>query len=90
MEGRFDPTRPDVLVTPRSPPHGTPEKLIPTTSNNGVLVFSLFTPIEGRQRLLVNRGWWPAGVVPTPVPQGRVTVAGVIRQGEDVSCVGSA
>ena len=83
LRGRFLPDR-EVLVTPRSPPHGTPEALVPPTSNNGVFVVTPFVDESGRA-VLVQRGWWPAGVVPTPPPSGAYTLAGVLRAGEDVS-----
>ena len=78
VDGRFEFER-EIRVAPRSPPKGTPEGLTPPNGNNGFLVFTPLITRDG-SRILVQRGWWPAGTdVTHSASSTGASVTGVIR-----------
>lgn len=100
VTGRFDYSR-EVHVTPRPPPKDAPPGAVPPTATGGYLAITPLVRPDG-SALLVLRGWVPhaasgsaggkgqAGAAeafrPAPGLEGTVTVTGVLREPENVSC----
>jgi cytochrome oxidase assembly protein ShyY1 len=82
LRGELDLGR-GVTVSPRPPPKGTPEHLIPSTGNSGALVVAPLVRPDGSE-VLVLRGWYPLKSLPAAGKQ-QIDIVGYLRAPEQVS-----